>query len=219
MRERNRARILDAARRLLAAEDPETFSMRNLAEEAGISVTTLYNLFGTRGEIIRALSLDLLEAFDRWVGKVRIDDPIERAQAEMDILVDLVLERTPPALVWTVLEDEHAVDELNAGWRSRDVLRLAIQEAMDRGLLEGDLDAAALAEHLRAVHVRLLRMWAAGVLDDEQFRAGVLHGLDVTLLAAARAPARHRLLRHAAALQPALRLPPHAEGEAEASHG
>ena len=59
LRERNvearRQRILQAARVLLAQGGLGALSMRKLAEEASLSVNTLYNLWGTREEILRAV--------------------------------------------------------------------------------------------------------------------------------------------------------------------
>ena len=62
-RERNvearRQQILQAARVLLSRGGLGALSMRKLAEEASLSVNTLYNLWGTREEILRATSDEL----------------------------------------------------------------------------------------------------------------------------------------------------------------
>jgi AcrR family transcriptional regulator len=42
----------------------DALSMRALAERAGVSATTLYNLFGTKDEVVRTLALDILGAID-----------------------------------------------------------------------------------------------------------------------------------------------------------
>ena len=64
--EARRRRILDAARSLIAKGGMAALSMRKLATEAGLSVTTLYNLYGVRDEILHALIDD---AVDRAVGR------------------------------------------------------------------------------------------------------------------------------------------------------
>ncbi|MDE0890535.1 MAG: helix-turn-helix domain containing protein, partial [Phycisphaerales bacterium] len=57
LRERNielrRQKILKAARGLLSRGGLGALSMRKLAEEASLSVNTLYNLWGTREEILK----------------------------------------------------------------------------------------------------------------------------------------------------------------------
>jgi AcrR family transcriptional regulator len=204
VKERNRRRIVGVAREVVAAEGVETLSMRTLAEAAGVSVTTLYNLFGTKEAIVRALAVDVLETFDGWVRDVDEPDSIERVRAQLAGLIDLVLERAPRSLVGAVLDDEHLVTELNAGWRSRDVIEASIGAAIDSGALVDTLAPAALAEHVRTAYVRLQRMWAAGVIDGLAFRAGALYALDLTLAAVATEPVRRAVLDHAATLEPAL---------------
>ena len=84
-RERNvearRQQILEAARTLLSRGGIGALSMRKLAEEASLSVNTLYNLWGTREEILRALTLD---ARERMEATLQIDpspaDPIAYCQ-------------------------------------------------------------------------------------------------------------------------------------------
>ena len=81
LRERNvegrRQQILQAARLLLSRGGIGALSMRKLAEEAQLSVNTLYNLWGTREEILHALTLD---ARDRMEASLPIEaspeDPI-----------------------------------------------------------------------------------------------------------------------------------------------
>ena len=50
-----KARILEAARRLIVGGGLDALSMRKLASEAGVSVTTLYDLNGSRDEMRRQL--------------------------------------------------------------------------------------------------------------------------------------------------------------------
>jgi AcrR family transcriptional regulator len=207
VKDRNRRRVVAVARELVAADGVDALSMRALAEAAGVSVTTLYNLFGTKEAIVRALAVDVLETFDAWVGDVDEGDSLERVRAQLSGLIDLVLERAPRSLVRAVLDDEHLVAELNAGWRSGDVIEASIAAAVAAGALDGTLSPAALAEHVRAAYVRLQRMWAAGVIDGLAFRAGALYALDLTLAAVAADHTRPGLLAHAASLEPALSAP------------
>ena len=53
--ESRRRRILEAARNLIATGGMQALSMRKLAAESGLAVTTLYNLYGSRDEILFAL--------------------------------------------------------------------------------------------------------------------------------------------------------------------
>ena len=54
-KQRNRDRILAAAETILREEGPERLSMRYLAEYAGVSLRTPYNLFGSKTDILAEL--------------------------------------------------------------------------------------------------------------------------------------------------------------------
>jgi len=55
---RNRLRILDAARRLLAADGLANLSLDVVAKEAGVGVATVYRRFHTRAGLVYALISD-----------------------------------------------------------------------------------------------------------------------------------------------------------------
>ena len=86
--EARRQRILEAARALIAAGGMQALSMRKLAAKAGLSVTTLYNLYGVRHEILHALVDD---AVDRIVelldAEAPLADPLERCRAVITVSI------------------------------------------------------------------------------------------------------------------------------------
>jgi AcrR family transcriptional regulator len=55
--ERNRARILDAARLVLLDREANAFSMEAVARWAGVTRQTVYNLYGSKGSLLAALML------------------------------------------------------------------------------------------------------------------------------------------------------------------
>jgi AcrR family transcriptional regulator len=59
--ESRRQRILESARQLIAEEGPAAITMRRLATEAGLSVTTIGALIGSREKNLTAVVVD---AFD-----------------------------------------------------------------------------------------------------------------------------------------------------------
>jgi AcrR family transcriptional regulator len=60
--------LLDAAGRLLAQEGPQALSTRRVAQEVGTSTTAVYNLFGDKTGLLRAMFLEgfvrLAQEFD-----------------------------------------------------------------------------------------------------------------------------------------------------------
>ena len=60
--EQLRQRLLDAATDLMAAEGPD-FSLRPLVASVGTSTSAVYSLFGSRGELVEAITLRAVRSF------------------------------------------------------------------------------------------------------------------------------------------------------------
>ncbi len=93
---RNRARILDAARRLFDERGVADVSLEEVAREAGVGKATLFRRFGDR----QALFLALLDEHERDLQERLLtgppplgphDDPLARLHAFADALLDLSL--------------------------------------------------------------------------------------------------------------------------------
>ncbi len=72
--ERNRAKILDAARSALADPDADV-SMAEIARLAGVGMATLYRNFPGRGELLQALYTDEADAVVEAAGQVEGETP------------------------------------------------------------------------------------------------------------------------------------------------
>ena len=199
VRERNRRRVLDAARTLVETGGMSALSMRTLADRAGVSATTLYNLFGTKDEVVRVLAGEILGDIDAAFMEITDPDPIEQMRARVLRLVEHVITHAPPSLVAAVLEDAVLTEQINKEWASRSIVQEAIEDAMRAQLLRSDIDAAVLAEHIRGSLLHHQRLWAAAVTDDDTYRASAAYCIDLSLLAVARDAARDRLRGYLAA--------------------
>jgi AcrR family transcriptional regulator len=94
---RNRARILDAARRLFAERGVERVSLEAVAHAAGVSKATLFRRFGDR----QSLFLALLDEHERELQELLLHgapplgpgaEPLARLHAFVDALLALSLE-------------------------------------------------------------------------------------------------------------------------------
>ena len=74
-RARQRQALLDAAARLIATSDAAGLSLREVAQEAGVSRTSVYDYFPSLGELLAALALD---AFPAWTS--RLQGAVSRAR-------------------------------------------------------------------------------------------------------------------------------------------
>src|SRR3954454_16127075 len=136
--ERNRARLLDAARELFAERGLDV-SMDEIAHHAGVGVGTASRRFGSRDELIAALfeareeeyvalAEDALREPDAWAALARFLEPSIAMQAADRGLKDLVFSHG------------HALDRV-ARVRSRmlPLVETIVERAQAAGVLRADL--------------------------------------------------------------------------------
>lgn len=78
-----RARLLDAASRIVVAEGGAALSVRRIALEVGTSTTAIYSLFGGKGELVREV---WLEGFRRLAARM---ESVTRTEDSLDDLAQL----------------------------------------------------------------------------------------------------------------------------------
>lgn len=200
VQERTSRHVLDAARAFIEAHGVEQLSMRRLADEAGVSVRTLYNHFGDKEGLLTALVQRSLDSIDIAVHHLSATDPIERIWEAITVSIDRTVTDVPKAVVRAVVMDDRLVDLVNVRWTGWDLIVGEIGAATRAGALRDDIDPALLAEHAAMVLFHLQRRWTAGEIDDAELRAGALHAFDICLLAVAQPRARAKILKHAQSL-------------------
>lgn len=184
--------------------------MRRLGEEAGVSVRTIYNLFGDKDGLFQGLVRDSFDALDTAVSSLDAPDPIERIWEAVTLSIEMNCRYVPKAVIAAVVADPELQRELSSGWPGQDLTLDALRAATRSRALRPDLSAEALFEHAGAVFLHLLGRWSRDEIDERALTAGVLHAFDVCLLAVATPRTRERLLAHLAQLEPDLpqRFPP-----------
>jgi AcrR family transcriptional regulator len=190
LRERNKVKrrnaILDATLELLRTFPLAEVSIERIAAQAEVAPATVYNLVGSRGEL-------LLASVDRVVEQVvealvRIDpadDPIAAAIA--------VVEQSSEAFI----ADGHAFRQIVGSLRdvagTGSVLAIdpaqlqiaAMRAAQQHGIVRSDIDPAAAGRQIYLSYNGALFAWAALRLTDDGFRLAVRHGLWTVLAAVA----------------------------------
>lgn len=196
--EARRQRILAAARRLIAGGGMDALSMRKLAKEAGLSVTTLYNLFGVRGDILEALIEDSIDLMDQILEReAPLDDPLERCRAVITVSIRHMVENE--AVFRPMLIAAHqgltpgAFQDGHISRRATAMQAVAIDAAIQRGLLTELLDPDLLGRQIYHGYDLASAQWAFGALDESGFRVRALYGLYVVLLGVATKTARPRI--------------------------
>ena len=175
--------------------------MRKLAQEAGLSVTTLYNLFGVREDILIALVHDAIDRVDQILEReAPLEDPIERCRAVITVSIRYFAEHEaifrPMILALYQGLSPDLTDKAGTPERAARMQHVALEAAMSQGLIRDALDLGVLSSQIYHGYEMACCQWAFGQIDEAGFRARALYGLYVALLAVATEKLRPQLEAH-----------------------
>lgn len=199
-KEKRRQRILNTARQILAMEGYDALNARHLAKAASVTTPTLYNLVGTKEEVLRTLSLDSLDQFGEAMRGVEDDDALTYfdgliAQARKTISADQAYYRsTLLAICQLSLTNSAASPETEFCKKGALIAAHGCRIAEQQKLLLGKIPAEALGEQMFTVYFAPWREWAYRQLSLEQFLCRAHEGFYISLCADA-SPKFLKLLR------------------------
>jgi AcrR family transcriptional regulator len=158
--ERNRERILEAAKEAFARDGANT-SLDDIAKQARVGPGTLYRHFPTRAELLQAVyrtELEKLAAAEQKFAQTM--GPIEALRAWLLMFVDAIAAKQliAPALN-TLLGDPKKVFEASYA-KMHEAIRALVKRAVESGDIRRDLDPTDLLHALVGVaHVTTSPDW------------------------------------------------------------
>ena len=187
--------------------------MRKIAEEASLSVNTLYNLWGTREEILRALTLD---ARDRLKASLPLDpsprDPIDYCHTLIQHTVREACRQhelfRPMILAWLEGEVAGQRSPVEPMAHSIDMLTDILQAAREADLVECPMKSEQIAWQIQHGAQFASVQWALGRIDDNHFEARALYGMNLAFLGIVRKERRPKIQAKLKALERKLRMFP-----------
>lgn len=200
--EERKSRILDAAARLLRETGGTEFSMLAIAEAAGVSPKTPYNLFRSKPALLYALLNRTVDELARETLAFSAKRPFDRTLEAAENVAGMFA-RDPRYMKPLY---QYLLGVRDAEHRPRFMARAirfwtsALEEAVLRRLLSAKR-ADQLARELLIHNFGALELWIHDELDDDGFRAQITYGVAVLLLQAAPAPERPRLARRVRAAE------------------
>jgi AcrR family transcriptional regulator len=199
-----RARILAAARQLIAERGFEGLTMRELARASRVSVPTVYNLFGGKHAVLMAELEETFTVVVRSLEAAGGRSVVERAFAMCDAgNRDLLAVPAYSRELMHVFLASEATRSLRLSMHERYVALMAdvLRDGQAAGEIVAWADPTAVARRSFAHYVHTVLEWAEGDLDDDEFRAATELGMALMLLGLARGRAATLLAKRAEASQ------------------
>ena len=190
LNEVRRHRIVTAARDLIRETGDTGLSMRAIAARARVSLSTPYNLFGSKRAIVLAVLEDIREFNERFA-MLRSADAIERIFQALSMSIRYYVEdpdfyRT----LWTGVFDMSGASVRNAlAMPERDAFWLAlVNAAAQEGALSPGIDTGLLKRNLDLTFGAVMLNWVLGALGIDELEPAAALGYALALGGAA-APA------------------------------
>ena len=181
---KRRDAILDAAVTLLGKRDSKDITTEEIATLAGVSAATVYNLVGTRNELMYQLVSRILTDLTKSLQSLDPGNPIAAAQLIIDHTVRAFVSN-PNAYRQVVAVTQRAAAAQPTPVDPSSFQVVAMRQAQSMGIIRNDIDASGLARQIFLSYTGAAMQWSAGRLDDAGLLTAARHGLFTALAAAA----------------------------------
>ena len=200
--ERRRQRILAVARATLARGGFEALTLRSLAQEAGVTVPTIYNLIGNKEEVLLALADEVLAEIEARFPNKDEADPLDAAAAVVTGCTQIFSENANYyRAAFLALENldqsgqHHDQVERVYVW-AETLMHRGIDACLSAGLLRGRVAREQMSRLMTRSFRMNCRAWAFGYRTITQFHEQALADLYLILAADAVETFHARLLRN-----------------------
>jgi len=171
-KQQRRQQILQATAELLDESGPDGLSVSGIAERAGVSVATLYNLIGSLDTILSQLVQSLQDNFDHHSTLAEAEPPgPEYFWQFIDISFEAlssnpgILQSSLRSVFQLSIQRSHSQSALINAEQNRQRLIAAIEASVAQGLLKPTVNAELLSEQMMMANAILLENWAAGLIE------------------------------------------------------
>ena len=180
-----RARIVDATHDLLREVGMDQLTVKLVAERAGVSPATVYNLFGTKGAVLaRVFELDLI-GFQKLVDDAPSENALQRIFDAIAIAADLY--RQDPdfyrATMWGRYSEAGDDDEVATAAREPRTRfwTTMVERAISEGYLRPKTDPKVLGVLMIQIAAGALSDWALEIISVDQLERETGFGFAVLL--------------------------------------
>jgi AcrR family transcriptional regulator len=205
-KQQRRDEIVRAARKMMQRTGKTGFSMRALADEAGVSIATPYNLFGSKQAVMFAvLDADLTQYQER-LEQLKSDE-IDAFFKAVSLATELY--GTEPnfyrAVLFAVYNDGGTEFRSMFSGPRHAMWKQLVENAIAAGQLSPEVDTAAFAVNLGNVLFSCILEWVYGQLSLPELEARGQYGFALALSGMSTPESSERLRRKVVQTQKRLR--------------
>ncbi len=178
-------RILECAREAIDHSGYDALTMNDLAATSGVSVKTLYNLFGSKDELLLLAVADLLTDLSESPQVSQAAPGIARMLANLEVTAAQIV--ATPAYAETMAralfqaDREHRLVEILLGNTRAGVLE-QLQLAQGQGELREEVDLEAAATLIAGQQWSAVLLWVKGLLALDDYLNQARRGLRMALI-------------------------------------
>lgn len=196
-----RARIVRAAHELISETGVDAMSMKQVAERADVSLSTVYNLFESKEAVLSRVFNGVFADYRACVFERGSKDPLQLFFDAVDIAAEFYEADVPfyRSLVWLVGRDS----DLKLSLQEPRVQFFCdlVQGGVDGGLLVSTADSRIVGTTIVPLYSAAYQMWAAGAVSIDEFCARAKFGIMVVLKAFAEPAEQERIGSHLMTLE------------------
>jgi AcrR family transcriptional regulator len=186
-KDERRRRIVTAARDLIRETGDAGVSMRAIADRADVSISTPYNLFGSKRAVVLAV-LEDIRGFSERFAKLRPTSALERIFQVLSMSIRYYVDDPDfYRALWTGVFDMSRKEvRSDLVMPERDAFWLFLIDAAARdGALSPQIDTAMLLRSLDLAFAAAMLSWVVGALETAELEAVVGYGYALALRGAA----------------------------------
>ena len=195
-KQHRRDRIIDTARNTIRKKGVDGLSIRTLADQAGVTVPTIYNLVGNKKAILEEIARDVIEQLVLAHKASTTKDPIAKVEEVVSQMMSIYA--ADEILCREVLGALERMESTitPTGHNNNPARIVAVEDcehALEAGLLCGNFPIDVLAEGLLSAFRQAQQGWLLGRISLGEVQKRALIGCFIALAADA-APALHSRL-------------------------
>lgn len=203
-KDERRARLIRAARALIAERDGANFSMQELATRAGLSLATPYNLLGSKADILHEVFRAESEGFRHTYQVVNSQPPAQRVAAMADHIVSIFTRK--PQFYRNLSRHLSALDPDQTRQSiqplAKALFRPFVEQLVAEDAVVASVSADTITTHLLRIFEATFLHWARFEWDEQVFRDQLRAGFALTFLGLFDETNRDALLAALQAVEP-----------------